>query len=77
MNDTLCDADTFIEQMKRDHKTTQQAQVKVALKIIEAFAEVKNVDPRNADAVTTCRGLINGFKKNNHDNLPSIYLGNL
>jgi hypothetical protein len=79
VNDTLSDDDAFIEAIKRDHRTLQQNQVRLALKIIEAFAEIPDrlTDARNEGAVKTSREVIKLFKEKNDGIAPSKFLGHI
>jgi deoxyribodipyrimidine photolyase-like uncharacterized protein len=78
-NDTIADDDAFIEAIKRDHRTLQQSQVRLALKIIEAFAEIPErlTDARNEGAVKTSKEVIKLFKEKNDGIPPSKYLGHI
>jgi hypothetical protein len=64
-NSYLPEVESFIEALKKDHRTLQQNQIRFMLQVIEAMAEVKNTDARNEGGVLMCKNIVDAYTAKN------------
>lgn len=75
VNNFSCDKQGFLEAMGREHRTLQQSFTKLCLMWIEYVAnDDYRHDLRNQDSHTTCKQMVELFKKENDNWKPSDYL---
>lgn len=76
VNSTLFNPDDVADVLLRDHRTLQQSAMKLALTIVEKFADVglNNTDARNEAGVKTCKELVDLYREKHGKGMRPSYL---
>ena len=75
VNNFGCDKQGFLEAMGREHRTLQQSFTRLCLRWIEYVAsDDYHYDGRNQYSHTTCKQMVELFKKENDNFNPSDHL---